>query len=87
MIEREINYKGEKMTKAIVTKILKKEALTDGSMSIGFRRYLVLPNNFKSSLGAAYFFKTKKTTGFISYVTEFFGNMTEAEYKTYLLTH
>lgn len=74
------------MTAATITKILNNPDLKDESMSLGFRRFTVLPNRVQKNLMAAHLIQT----GNIDYnqrIKDFFAEMTEDEYLEYLKTH
>ena len=74
------------MTKATYTKIVKSANYNDTSMSIGFRRYLCLPNDKKLKANVAAYSQIGKTDTH-DYIVDFFGKMSELEYQQYIMTH
>ena len=72
------------MTNSAITKILNKEVLKDSSMSLGFRRFLILPNRVKTNIKKAYLIETGSIDSH-DHIVSFFGAMTEKEYKNYLI--
>jgi hypothetical protein len=74
------------MNAATYTKIAKSTTYNDGSMSLGFRRFTCIPNEVKINFDIACYLQNG-TTDNHDYKVSFFGNMTEQEYKTYIITH
>ncbi len=71
------------MKASSITKTLKKKQLQDNKMSLGFRRYLVLPNRVRKNIQLAHFLKTG-STNWHSATVEFFQEMSQEEYLAYL---
>lgn len=75
------------MNAAIYTKIAKSETYNNADYSIGFRRYVCLPNHVKVNLLVAAALKEKEGSTEYECVISFFQNMTEKEYRQYVITH
>tara|TARA_R110000796_G_scaffold60642_6_gene140302 strand:- start:1386 stop:1610 length:225 start_codon:yes stop_codon:yes gene_type:complete len=72
------------MKNSAITKVLNRLELNDSSLSLGFRRFFVLPNRIKMNIKKAYL----RNTGSVDshdYIISFFEEMTEKEYKNYLI--
>jgi hypothetical protein len=74
------------MTASTYSKIVKSENFNDNSMSLGFRRWFCLPNATRKNLGLARLIETGETNQH-DFMVNFFGSMTEIEYKEWVLTH
>jgi hypothetical protein len=74
-------------TKAnVYTRIANSKKFNDQSMSLGFRRFTCLSTRQKRAAGSAYLLMTGSTNTH-NYMVGLFGEMTEQEYKQYVLTH
>lgn len=74
------------MNAATYTKIAKSANYNDNTMSLGFRRYLCLPAATKTAVSVAAYLTTNNTDTH-DYIVNFFAPMTEAEYRSYIITH
>lgn len=72
---------------AKVTKIMAALEKETGAESLGFKRYFVLPNKTKKSLGAAHVIQGGAINKFIDHVVSFFGEMNDSEYKTWVASN
>ena len=71
------------MTQAAITKTLKREELTDESMSLGFRRFFVLPNRVRKNIQLAHLLETGNIDCH-NRIVSFFQAMTDKEYINYM---
>ena len=71
------------MTTATITKTLSKEDLNDNTMSLGFRRFFILPARVKKAIQMAHLLSTGNINSHNSIVS-FFESMTDLEYVNYL---
>lgn len=73
------------MNAANYTKIVNSPEYKDESMSLGFRRWSALPAKVRLNHFKAFYLRTGETNDF-DYSVNFFGSMTEIEYKQYITT-
>lgn len=71
------------MENSVITKVLSNPILNDESMTLGYRRYSVLPQRVVRNLGIAHVEKTGKLD-FVDHIKNAFQNMTDQEFKNYL---
>ena len=71
------------MTLSTVQRILADPTLKDSSMSMGFRRYTVLPRRVKLDIFKGFYAKTGSSNDH-DYNVSLFENMSDAEYLKYL---
>lgn len=71
------------MTNSVITTILKKPDFFDLNMSLGFRRFIILPSRVRNNLMLAHYLETKSTDCH-NRIVSFFQAMTIEEYHTYL---
>lgn len=74
------------MNIATYTKIVNSEDYKDETMSLGFRRWSLLPRKVRLNHFKAFYLSTGETNDH-DYSVAFFGSMTESEYKQYIITH
>lgn len=74
------------MNLATYTKIINNVEYKDETLSIGFRRWSLLPRAVRLNHFKAFYLSTGETNDHY-FSVNFFGEMTEAEYKQYILTH
>jgi hypothetical protein len=74
------------MKASTYTKIVASSTYNDQTMSLGFRRFFCLPKAAKLNFSMAYYFQTGSTNDH-AYAVNFFGAMTEQQYKQYVITH
>jgi hypothetical protein len=74
------------MNTAVYTKIAKSANYNDSTMSVGFRRYLCLPQRIRKAFDTAYVVRYHNTN-IHSFAVDFFASMTETEYAQYVTTH
>jgi hypothetical protein len=71
------------MKTSAITKALKNPSLQDESMSLGFRRYFILPNRIKVNIQTAHLIETG-SLNWHDTVVAFFEAMTDNQYTEYL---
>lgn len=71
------------MTNATINKTMIKLEKETERMSLGFKRFFVLPNRVKKAMITAHFLNTGETN-YHSDVVSFFQNLSKTEYKTWL---
>lgn len=71
------------MTQATITKTLANPELKDTKLSLGFRRYSVLPTRVRHAIGVAYLL-AHKSIDHLESTKAFFEAMSEEEYVNYL---
>jgi hypothetical protein len=74
------------MNIANYTKIVNSPEYKDETMSLGFRRWSALPPKVRHNHFKAFHLRTRETNDF-DYSVNFFGSMTEEEFKQYVITH
>lgn len=74
------------MNSANYTKIINSSEYKNESMSIGFRRWSSLPSKVRLNHFKAFYLRTGETNDH-DYSVNFFGSMTENEFKQYIITH
>ena len=74
------------MNLATYTKIVNSLDYKNETMSLGFRRWSSLPSKVRLNHFKAFFLKTGETNDH-DYSVTFFGNMSEIEFKQYIITH
>ena len=73
------------MTKSTYTKIVKSKDYNDNKMSIGFRRLICLPALNRKKISQNFILENKTDQGLNDYFVIFFGEMSEIEYKEYII--
>ncbi len=73
------------MKKSAITKTLKKVEAEDKKYSLGFIRKISLPTRVARSMQTAYLLKFKEVQGAHKYICNFLENLTEKEFKTWML--
>ena len=72
-----------KMTKAAITKTLKKVQEEKQEMSIGYKRYFALPARIVKELGTTYVLQTNRVN-FVDFLTERLDVLNEEQYIKFL---
>lgn len=72
---------------AVATKVIHKSNSFSGSESQGFKRYMALPRKAAFNMKKGHYLRGCSDHTFTKTVADFFGNMTESEYRTWLLVN
>jgi hypothetical protein len=75
------------MKQALATKTINKANRFTGPESDGFKRYMALPRNVSLNMKIAHHLAGKPDNTFTQTVADFFGGMSESEYRTWLLVN
>ena len=71
------------MTNAAITKALNKPEFQDEKMSLGFRRYTVLPQRVQRNIQLSHYLRTGSINTHDS-IVQFFSALSESDYMNYM---
>ncbi|MDN3661121.1 hypothetical protein [Vibrio agarivorans] len=71
------------MRQSTIERVLDKIEKCRDEMSLGYKRYVFLPNRVQRAMKQAYYLQTGRTNNFIP-IVDFLASLSLSEYKTWL---